>query len=137
MAAAAPKEDNKNALILPVDCEGLGAFEIIGIQNALSSFGPDGQVFVLKRISGDVSFTITTFDEEVFGPFSDTFEDAVNGKGFEDRLVPCSFTQTFTETFTLDAGAADFFGIPPTYVGTEVTFEGIVDGTRWVLMPGK
>ncbi|MGB2695707.1 MAG: hypothetical protein WBD55_11060 [Dehalococcoidia bacterium] len=137
-ALAAPKADNKNAHIIPVDCAGVGAFGAISIaDNSATVFGPDGRVLVAKRISGDVSSTITTFDGAVFGPIDDSFVEGAKGKGFQGRLVECSFTEAFTETFTLDAETADVFGIPAAYVGTEATFNGTVDGTALVLMPGR
>jgi hypothetical protein len=51
--------------------------------------------------------------------------------------VRCTFTETFSETFTLDAGAAAFFGIPDAYIGTDVTITGLVDGVVWIIVPGK
>jgi len=44
-AAAAP-ENNKNATIFDVTCEGLGDFEVTSVDHAAAAFAPDGQVFV-------------------------------------------------------------------------------------------
>jgi len=136
VASAAPKEDHRKADIIPVVCEGLGAFDVITVENAATAFGPDGQVFVAKRISGDTSGTITTHDGQTF-PFSDSFTEGAKGNGFEDRLIPCSFTDTFMDTFVVDAEAASFLGIPAAYAGTEVTLAGTFNGTAWVLAPGN
>ena len=135
-ATAAPKEGQKNVEVIPINCEGLGDTEVITNENAASAFLPDGQVAVAKRFSGEVEFTVTTFDDEVFGPFTDSITEGAKGKGFEDRLIECTFTEEFSDTFTLDAGAAEFFGIPESYIGTEVTNEGTFFGTAHVFIPG-
>ncbi len=138
VASAAPTTKNPNIEEIPVDCGGgIGGTVVLGVENSSAAFLPDGQVAVAKRFGGDVAFTITTFDGTVFGPIFDSFEEGAKGKGFEDRLVECSFSETFTDAFTLDAGAAEFFGIPEAYVGTEVTLEGTFDGTAWVIIPGS
>ncbi len=137
VASAAPTTKNPNIEEIPVDCGGgIGGTVVLSVENSAAAFLPDGQVAVAKQISGDVSFTVTTFDGAVFGPIFDSFEEGAKGKGFEGRLVECSFTETFTDTFLLDAGAAAFFDIPEGYVGTEVTLEGTVDGTASVIIPG-
>ena len=136
VAAAAPKETQKNVEVITVDCEGLGTVEIITKQNAATAFLPDGQVAVAKRFGGDTNFTITTFDGEVWGPFTDSFQEGAKGKGFEDRLVECTFTEEFTDAFTLDAGAAEFFSIPAEYIGTDVVIEGTFNGLAQVIIPG-
>lgn len=137
-AAAAPTTKNPNIEEIPVDCGGgIGGTVVLSVENSAAAFLPDGQVAVGKRFGGDVAFTITTFDGTVFGPVFDSFEEGAKGKGFEDRLVECSFTETFTETFILRAEDAAFFGIPETYVGTEVTLEGTFNGTAWVIIPGN
>jgi hypothetical protein len=137
-ASAAPTTKNPNIGEIPVDCGGgIGGTVVLSVEQSAAVFLPDGQVAVGKRFEGDVAFTITTFNGTVFGPFFDSFEEGAKGKGFQSRLVECSFSETFTDAFTLDAGAAEFFGIPAAYVGTEVTFEGTVDGTAWVIIPGN
>ena len=136
-ASAAPTTKNPNIQEIPVDCGGeIGGTVVLSVEQSAAVFLPDGQVVVGKRFEGDVAFTITTSDGTVFGPVFDSFEEGAKGKGFENRLVECSFSETFTDVFTLDAGAAEFFGIPAAYVGTEVTLEGTVDGTAWVIIPG-
>ena len=136
-ASAAPTTMNPNIQEIPVDCGGgIGGTVVLSVEQSAAVFLPDGQVAVGKRFEGDVAFTITTSGGTVFGPFFDSFEEGAKGKGFENRLVECSFAETFTDTFILDAGAAEFFGIPAAYVGTEVTLEGTVDGTAWVIIPG-
>ncbi len=138
VASAAPTTKNPNIEEIPVDCGGgIGGAVVLSVENSAAAFLPDGQVAVAKRFGGDVAFTITTFDGTVFGPVFDSFEEGAKGHGFEDRLVECSFSETFTETFILDAEAAAFFGIPAGYVGTEVTLEGTFDGTVWVIIPGN
>jgi len=137
VAVAAPKEDQKNVEVIEVDCEGLGTVEIITKENAATAFLPDGQVVVAKRFGGEVNFTVTTFDSVVWGPFNDSFEEGARGKGFEGRLVECSFTDVFTDIFTLDAGAAEFFGIPAQYIGTDVTIDGTSHTVAQVIIPGQ
>jgi hypothetical protein len=135
-AAAAPK-DTHNVQHITVDCEGLGEIDVVTTENAASAFGPDGEVYVAKRFEFDQTITVTTFDGEVFGPFADTFSEGAKGKGFESRLIECTFPNDFSETFTLTEGDVEFFGIPAEYVGTEATFEGTGTGTAWVIAPGR
>ena len=135
-AAAAPK-DTHNVQHITVDCEGLGEIDVVTTENAASAFGPDGEVYVAKRFEFDQTITVTTFDGEVFGPFDDTFSEGAKGKGFEKRLIKCTFPNDFSETFTLTDSDAEFFGIPAEYVGTEATFEGTGTGTAWVIAPGR
>ena len=137
IAAGAPTEKNKHTEVISVNCQGLGTLQIVTMEHSANAFLPDGQVIVAKRFSGTSEFTVTTFDGVVFGPISDSFTEGVKGKGFEGRLVECSFTESFTESFTLDAGGAEFFGIPPQYVGTDVTLNGTFSGVASVIIPGK
>jgi hypothetical protein len=135
-AAAAPKE-GKSHQTESIDCGDFGEFEVLTSENGATGFGPGGEVFVAKRFAFDMMITVTTFDDEVFGPFPDSFSEGAKGKGFEGRLIECSLPGSFAETFILDEGAAEFFGIPAEYVGTEVTFEGNGTGTVWIIDPGK
>lgn len=138
VASAAPSDQNPNLESGELTCdEPIGVTVVRGPDNSATIFLPHGQVVVGLRGSGEASFTITTSDGTVFGPFLDSSEEGAKGKGFESRLVECSFTETFTETFILDAEAAAFFAIPEAYVGTEVTLEGTFDGTAWVIIPGN
>ena len=137
-AAAAPTTKNPNIQEIPVDCGGgIGGTVVLSVEQSAAVFLPNGQVAVGKRFEGDVAFTITTSDGKVFGPIFDSFEEGGKGKGFENRLIECSFVETFTEVFILDAETAAFFRIPEAYVGTEVTTEGTVHGTAWVIIPGN
>jgi hypothetical protein len=136
-ASAAPGENNPNAHVLAVECDGLGTLDVVTVDNAPTAFGPDGRVYVAKRLAFESVTTITTFDGEVFGPYFDSFEEGARGSGFQGRLFECTFTQAETFTFTLDAEGAEFLGIPDEYIGTEVIVEGAADGTAWVLAPGR
>jgi hypothetical protein len=135
-AAAAPK-DNGKVDIITVDCEGLGQFEVITKENSGAAFGPDGEVYVAKRFEFDQTITVTTFDGETFGPIDDSFSEGSNGKGFEGRLIPCTFPADFSDTFPLSEEDAEFFGIPSEYIGTDVTVEATGTGTAWVITPGR
>ncbi len=134
VAAAAPKPDNKKVDVIDVHCDGLGDLEVITLQNgAVAAWGPDGQVFVAKRFLGDFNATVTTFDGNTY-PVSDSFDDVLaKGNGFQDRLIRCTFSEEFTDVFILDEQAAIDFGVPLSYVGTEVTVEATFDGTAWVM----
>lgn len=136
VASAAPKSDNRNVDIVPVQCEGLGSFDVITMEHSATAFRPDGSVLVAKRFAGDSTVTVTTFDGAEFGPFLESFEEGANGKGFQDRLIECTFTEAFTDEFTLDAGTAEFFEIPEEYIGTDITLEGTFNGTAFVIDPG-
>jgi len=136
VATAAPKEGQKNTEVIPVECKGLGSVEIISKQNAATAFLPDGQVIVAKRFGGEAEFTVTTDDGVVWGPFTDSFQEGAKGKGFEGRLVECKFTEQFTDAFPLDAGAAEAWGIPASYIGTNVELEGTFNFVAQVIIPG-
>jgi hypothetical protein len=137
VASAAPKE-GKNHQPITIDCGGdIGEIEVLTGENSAVGFGPDGEVFVAKRFADEVEFTVTTFDDEVFGPFPDSFSEGAKGRGFEARLIECTFPIEFTDTFILDAESAEFFGIPEEYIGTEVTIEGSGTATVWIIDPGK
>lgn len=136
VAGAAPKEDNRNVEVIPVNCDGIGSIDVITMEHSATAFGPDGEVFVAKGFAGEFAGTVTTHDGTTFA-FSESFEDGPKGKGFEDRLIDCTFTESESETFILDAEGAGFFGIPEAYVGTEVTLEGTFNGTASVLTPGR
>ncbi len=137
-AAAAP--DNKNTESFPVNCEGLGALTVTEVVRGGENsggvvFGPDGQVFVGKHFSGTFTGTV----EIQGGPtitFTDSFDEGVPGKGFQDRLITCEFTQTFTETFTLTAEDVAFLEIDESFIGATATFTGTASGTADVLVVG-
>jgi hypothetical protein len=129
MAAAAPKE-GKNTEIITVNC-GAGDFDVL-TKNSPVAFDAQGNVYVAKIFEEEFTGTITTNDGSEF-TVSESSVSGSNGKGFKDRLTPCTFSDSFTDTFILDAETAEFFGVPAQYVGTEVTLEGEVDGTAWVL----
>jgi len=135
-AVAAPSTNNPNIQTIAVDCGELGAFDVHTTEHGVTAFGPEG-VLVAKKFTGDVAFTVTTNDNAVFGPFFDSEESGGQGRGYQERLVPCEFVQEFTDSFILDEGAADFFDIPASYIGTEVTTNGTFEGTAWVIVPGK
>jgi hypothetical protein len=133
-----PRRKDKNHQPLTIECGGeIGEIEAITGENSVVGFGPGGEVFVAKRFAFEVEFTVTTFDDEVFGPFLDSFSEGAKGKGFEGRLIECTFPEEFTDAFILDPDSAEFFGIPDEYVGTEVTIERSGTGTVWIVDPGK
>jgi hypothetical protein len=133
---AAPTTKNPNVNVLPVSCNGLGSFDALTMDSSGVAFTPNG-VLVAKRISGEFTFSITTFDGQVFTSPPETFDEGSRGRGFGGRLIECTFTENFSETFTLEAEDAEAFGIPDEYVGTEVTGQGGGTGTAWVIDPGN
>ena len=136
VATAAPKPDNKKVDVIDVHCDELGDLEIITLQNNSVVAWVPGQVFVAKRFLGEFDATVTTFDGNTYS-VSDSFDDVLaKGNGFKERLIRCTFSEQFTDVFILDEQAAIDFGVPLSYVGTEVTLEGTFDGTAWV-MPAR
>src|SRR5688572_19540591 len=90
-ATAAP--DNKNTESFPVTCAGLGTFTVSTVgDNSATAFGPDGQVFVAKQISGTATLTFDIEGGPTIGPIVEPFEEGAQGGGFEGRLIECSFT---------------------------------------------
>jgi hypothetical protein len=136
LVSADPDPDkNPNVQVLPFDCGSLGSFDIIKPDNSAAAFSSQGHL-VVKRLAGEITGTLTTFDGEVFGPVHDVFASGAQGKGFEERLVPCTVEETFTDSFTLDAETAALFGVPDEYVGTLVTVNGTLEATASIVSPG-
>lgn len=136
-AVAAPKEDSPRAQVVEADCEGLGTVHVVVKGNSAAAFEIDGtRVFVSKRFAGEINGTVTTHDSQTF-PVSDSFDEGARGRGFQDRLIDCTFAEMFTETFILTARDAGFFGIPAVYIGTEVTFDATLSATVSVTVVGR
>lgn len=137
-AAAAPSENNPNLEEITLNCEGIGEVTVISVEASRPAFLPDGRVGVGMRFEGEFEFTITAADGTLLASGTDSYQEGVPGKGFEDRLVPCTFHEETTETFILDADTAAAFDIDESYVGTEVTLHGVgITDTAWVMFPGQ
>jgi hypothetical protein len=137
VASAAPKPDNKKVDVIDVHCDDLGDLQVVTLQNnSVVAWGSGGQVFVAKRFLSEFNATVTTNDGNTYS-VSDSFDDVLaKGNGFKERLIRCTFSEQFTDVFILDEQAAIDFGVPLSYVGTEVTLQGTFDGTAWV-MPAR
>ena len=136
-ASAAP-EHNKNATTFDVSCEGLGDFEVTGVDNAATALGPDGQVFVAKHIEGTSTGSLAVEGGPTVNLPPEEFVDHDSkGHGFTDRLTSCEFSATFSFTFTLTAEDVAFFGLDESLIGAEATFTGTTSGTAEVLTPGS
>lgn len=135
---AAP--DNKNTGgVEGVQCDPpLGTIDIAFIEHnsSVTAFAPDGQPLVIKHFAGEGSITIAVEGGPTVS-FPDAFEDAVPGAGFEDRLVECTGTFTFTETFTLKKRDVGFLGLGDEFIGATATLTGSLDFTAMVIIPGS
>lgn len=149
-AAAAP--DNKNTGTFEVDCEGLGEFLATeNLRGGESSggvvFGPDGQVIVAKGFDVTFQGSIAIDGGPTINFPAENEVEEPKGKGYEDRLIECDFTETFTETFQITADNIEFFeaflaelGTPTeldAFLGADATFTGNASGTAQVLVPGE
>jgi len=139
--SAAP--DNKNTETIDVSCdEPIGDITITTMPNeSVTAFGPDGRVFVVKGFSFESELTIEIEDGPTF-EFEEEEEDLVPGKGFQGRLIECSFTEEFTEEHTLDEETLPFLEEMTgeeldEFLGATVTFSGTFTGTAHVLTPGR
>ena len=136
-AAAAPGNDNVGSF--EADCEGIGPITVFENQRGQGGgtvFTEDGQVIIAKSISatGFAEFAVEGGPTFVL---PEEFEEGANGGGFEDRLVSCDFTQTFTDEFTVDKKFAAEFGLDPSFIGATVTITGETTGTARVFFPGN
>jgi hypothetical protein len=136
---AGARPDNKNTGSFEADCEGIGpitVFENIRGNGGGVVFTEDGQVIVAKRISGSgfVEFAVEGGPTFVL---PEEFEEGSKGKGFQDRLVSCDFTQTFVDEFIVDEEFAEEFGLDPSFIGATVTVTGEINGTAEVFFPGN
>jgi hypothetical protein len=134
--SAAPKEGGKNVEVIPVDCDSLGSFDIISKFNAATAFGPDGEVFVAKRIVGSSEVTFSVENGPTWSE-TEAFDEGGQGNGYQDRLTACDFTEEFHEQFTLDERTVEFLGLDPEFVGSTITIDGTFNGTAWVSTPGR
>ena len=136
-AAAAPNNDNVGSF--EADCEGIGPITVFENQRGQGGgtvFTEDGQVIVAKHVSGSGFIEFAVEGGPTF-VLPEEFEEGSNGKGFEDRLVSCDFTQTFTDEFTVDKKFAEDFGLDPSFIGATVTITGEIEGTAEVFFPGN
>ncbi len=143
-AIAAP--DNKNTDSTPVDCEGLGPITITENvrggenENARGGVGfTDGQVLVVKGFSGTSELTVAIEGGPTF-ELTDSFEQAVPGKGFESKLIACTLTEEFTEEHTLDEELLAFLEEATgqqldEFLSDKVSITGTFTGTAQVLAP--
>ena len=133
-ALAAP--DNKHTETFPVTCDGVMVQVTINARSQGAAAWVDGRVAVAKAFAGSGSFTITV-GGVTYGPFPEQFEEELHGQGLQDKVVACTFTDQFTETFPLDAETAEMFGIAPSLIGQMATVTGTFNGTAWVMFPGR
>jgi len=133
--SAAP--DNKNTSTFTAVCDGVPVLVTqIAHANGAASFVA-GDVSVVKRIAATAQFTFSIEGGPTLGPFQDSFEGGANGSGFEDRLVRCDFTLTFTDTFKASKKFIESFSLDPSLAGATVTVAGETTGTAWVVNPGS
>ncbi len=137
-AAGAP--DNKNTGgVANVECDApLGTIDITFIEHnsSVTAFGPDGRPLVIKHFAGEGTITIEVEDGPTF-TFPDEFEDVVPGQGFVGRLVECTGTFTFEETFTIKKRDAAFLELGDEYIGSTATVSGEIDFTAQVIVQGS
>lgn len=136
-AFAAP--DNKNTGgIENVQCDApLGTIDITFIEHnsSVTAFAPDGHPLVVKHFAGEGFVTIAIEGGPQF-TFPDAFEEVVPGGGFEEDLVECTGTLTFTETFTLKKRDVGFLELGDEFIGATATVTGSLDFTAKVIIPG-
>jgi hypothetical protein len=129
--------DNKNTSSFTAVCDGVPVLVTqIGHANGAASF-VGGDVTVVKRLAATAEFTFSIEGGPTLGPFSDPFEAGSNGSGFEDRLVQCDFSLTFTDTFKASKKFIESFGLDPSLAGATVTVTGETTGTAWIVNPGS
>lgn len=135
--SAAP--DNKNTGgIENVQCDApLGTIDITFIEHnsSATAFAPDGQPLVIKRFAGEGTVTISIEGGPTMS-FPDAFEDVSPGKGFADRLVECTGTFSFTESFTIKKKDAGFLMVGDEFIGATATVTGTINFTAMVIVPG-
>jgi hypothetical protein len=132
-AAAAP--DNKHTTSFEADCEGIGTITVFESRGG-ATFTEDGQRIIAKRVSGS-GFTEFAVEGGPTFVLPEEFEEGSKGKGFEDSLVSCDFTQTFMDEFIVDKKFAEEVGLDPSFIGATVTVTGEINGTAEVLFPGS
>lgn len=134
VAAGAP--DNKNTTTFTVFCDGVPVLvTTIEHSNGAAAFTSTG-VAVAKRFAGTGTFSFSIEGGPTLGPFPDSFDEGAQGQGFEDKLVACDFTDTFTDTFKANPSFLKAFDLDPDLKGATVTVSGDVTGTAWVFVPG-
>jgi len=133
-ALAAP--DNKHTETFPVTCDGVTVEVTANARSQGAAAWVDGRVAVAKAFGGSGSFTVTV-GGVTYGPFPEEFQEELHGQGLQDKVVECTFTDQFTETFPLDAETAEEFGIDPSLIGQTATVTGTFMGTVWVMLPGQ
>ena len=104
--------------------------------NSPVAFGPDGQVFVPKHFSETSTFTIAIDGGPTIGPIVDSFDTGAKGSGFTDRLIECTFTQTFSDEITLTRRDVRMLELDEEWIGANATISGSFTGTVMVMMPG-
>lgn len=139
VAAAAP-ENSRKASTIDVSCDqGFGDLQVLTLENESVVAWTSDAHFVAKQFEGEFTGTVTTLDGNTYS-HSDSFVDELaRGGGFEKNrtLIHCTFSETFSETFPLDEQTAADFGIPSSYIGQDVTFQGTFEGEATVVQTGK
>jgi hypothetical protein len=136
-SAAAGAPDNKNTTTFTAVCDGVPVLvTTIEQSNAAASFA-GGDVAVVKRLSATVLVTFSVAGGPTLGPFPDPVEEGAKGGGFEDKLVECDFSATFTDTFKASKRFIDFFDLDPSLIGATVTVTGEISGTALLISPGS
>lgn len=134
-AAGAP--DNKNTTTFAAVCDGVPVLvTTIEQNNGTAAFTSSG-VAVVKRVSADTTVTFSIEGGPTLGPFPDSFEEGAEGQGFEDRLVACDFSFSFSDTFRATTQFLQSFDLDPSLKGATVTVTGTVTGTAWIVLPGQ
>ncbi len=134
-AAAAP--DNKNTTTFTAVCDGVPVLVTAIEQSNGSATFIGGEVTVVKRVSATALLTFAVEGGPTLGPIASPFEAGAKGGGFEDKLVACEFTFTFTDTFKANKRFVESFGLDQSLIGATITLTGEVSGTAWILNPGR
>jgi hypothetical protein len=140
---AAPPPSNPNYSTFTADCadDAIGSFTVTTTDQGVQVFDADGKPLVLKALDASDDATLTVGGETV--QVGGSFGFAKPGDGYQDRLVECSFVESFTDTFRFGKRDVQFLSqVHPEvdwsqFVGETATVSGTASGTAWVLRPGS
>jgi hypothetical protein len=94
-------------------------------------------VLLAKQIIGVTTGTIGIEGGPTIQLPAEPFEEGAKGAGFEGRLVTCTFTQDFQDTFRLTKKDVAFLELGPSFIGATATVTGTTTGTAEVVAPGS
>jgi hypothetical protein len=135
-AVAAP--DNKNTFSFEVSCDPpLEDVTTVSGNGSGAVFTDGAQVLLAKSVSGVSNATISIEGGPTIPLPAESFEEGAKGKGFEERLVTCEFSQEFVDTFTLKKKDLAFLELGDEFLGATATITGTTTGTAEVVAPGN